>query len=454
LRIIFPYLLLLFSCSVNYFEVIQETENFYFREDYGSAIPKLKALSQKSGDDKLLYLMEAGVLLHTSGDFESSNQVLKQAEEISDNAKLSLSQKGLSFILSDSSEGYRGEDFERVLIKFYIALNYILKGEYDEAKRYFRKIDFELKEMKYVEGKYKQNLMARYLDALVSEATGRFNDTRVQYKNILEIDPNLNEIMGDQYILSVKTGETGDQAKFADGSKFLTILNQKLKPVPYKQDMGEVIFIIQSGKAAIKESRGRILDDRYFVDMLEVAIRTSLYDRGAGLSVMSVMAGLSRAENPVPIYRHRDMVRNQVYDININGLKVNKSRIYNDFSDTAMASFNENYNTIVSKNVASIATKLVISAIATEAMARSVESRNRDNEGLAAATRLVGGFVTGLTAGASIEPDLRCWHLIPSNFQVRRVFLEPGDYRTEINGKTKLVSITPGKVIFQNIRAF
>src|SRR5690606_6997050 len=103
------------------------------------------------------------------GDYESSNKAFRDAENVADNIKVSISRQGLSFLLSDNESNFTGEDFERVLIKFYIALNFIFLGEYENAKIYFRRLDLELREMKYVQGKYKQNLFARYLDAVLSE---------------------------------------------------------------------------------------------------------------------------------------------------------------------------------------------------------------------------------------------------------------------------------------------
>lgn len=459
-------LILVLHCATNYASIIKDTEKAYYAGNYDAAIPQIRTLATESDNkDRLLYLMEAGMIFHTKGDYDSSIKAFKEAEQLADNIKVSITRQGLSFLLSDNESNFTGEDFERVLIKFYIALNYIFLNQYENAKIYFRRLDIELREMKFVQGKYKQNLCARYLDAILSESLGRYNDARVQYKNIQEIAPELVQIKGDRYVLAVKENDAGDMAKLADGKSYVNAYNPSMSPVPYSQEMGEVIIINQAGKAATKESRGKILNDEKFTLAMRGALEGAIRAKGGGLSMGGVVAALSIAENPIPIYTKRDEESAKEKPVYLNGKNIGQTSIYNDYSDTAMQNFNENYNTIVTKNVASIAVKMVAAAVASEALAQSFErGKNKDNGSAALVgglVRLGAGALAGYAASQTIAPDLRSWRLLPSNYQIKRLHLKPGTYKISIPGgklpdgsEKAEVIVESGKQIFLNFRTY
>ncbi len=459
--LIYLFLIILSACATNYASIIKDTESAYYSGDYASAIPQIRALANEADNkDRLLYLMEAGMIFHTKGDYESSIKAFKEAETLADNIKVSITRQGLSFLLSDNESNFTGEDFERVLIKFYIALDYIFLGKYDDAKVYFRRLDIELKEMKFAKGKYKQNLCARYLDAILSESLDRYNDARVQYKNIQEIEPSLVQVKGDRYVLAIKENDSGDAAKNADGKQYVNAYNTSMNPVNYSREMGEVIIINQAGKAATKESRGKILNDEQFMLAMRGALETAIASKGAAASVGGVLASMSLAENPVPIYVKRDVKSALPKAVLVNGRNTGEAAIYNDYSETAMQNFNENYTTIVAKNVASIAVKMVAAAVASEAMARSLD-KGKNNDMVSGLIKLGAGALAGYAASQTIAPDLRSWRLLPSSYQIKRMHLQPGEYKIEIPGgklpdgsETATVKITSGQQIFLNFRTY
>lgn len=173
--------------------------------------------------------MEAGMIFHTKGDYVTSNKVFKEAEDIADNIKVSMTRSGLSFILSDNESNYTGEDFERVMIKFYIANNYLLQGDTNNAKIYFRRLDFELKEMRFLAAEYRQNNAARLIDAYVSESLGRYNDARVQYKNMEQLIGKSQNLIADRYLLAAKEGDSGDKSKYGAGRSSLQAYNSSMQ---------------------------------------------------------------------------------------------------------------------------------------------------------------------------------------------------------------------------------
>lgn len=444
--------LVVFGCASDYSKLIEATESAYYGKSYDSAIPKIRALYEDaSSKDKLLFLMEAGTIFHTKGDYQTSIKVFKEAEDISETIKTSISRTGLSFLLSDNETNYTGEDFERVMIKFYIAYNYLMLGELENAKIYFRRLDFELKEMKFLAAEYRQNNAARLMDAYVSENLSRYNDARVQYRNMEQLIGKSQNLLADRYMLAVREGDDRDRAKYAGGRYSLMAFNKSMQRVaPENEKLSEVIIIHEAGKSAVKMSRGKLIDDAYFTTALRGSLEIGLRAKGAGASLAGAVAALSVAENPIPMYKERDSAGSKPLHYLINGVDVGTADIMNDYSDTAINNFNDNYKMLITKNLTSLATKVIAAVVASEAVARSFEAGNRRNNDLVSSlVRVASGAAAGLAVSKSIAPDLRCWHTIPANFQVKRIFLTPGEYKFRLNAPGNIVHNAPDRLIVE-----
>lgn len=445
--------LFILGCASDYNKIIKATESAYYGQDYDSAIPKIRELYEGSSNkDKLLFLMEAGMIFHTKGDYITSNKVFKEAEDIADNIKVSMTRSGLSFILSDNESNYTGEDFERVMIKFYIANNYLLQGDMNNAKIYFRRLDFELKELRFLAPEYRQNNAARLIDAYVSEKLGRYNDARVQYKNMEQIIGKSQNLIADRYLLAVREGDSGDQSRYAAGRSSLQAYNRSMqKTSPENEKLSEVIIIHEAGKSAIKMSRGKLMEDEYFAVALRGAVEIGLTAKGAGASLAGAIAALSIAENPIPIYKERDPNGSLPKKYYINGVDVGYSDIMNNYSETAMNNFNESYKTLITKNLSSLALKVVAAVIASEAMARAIESggKNKNNDLVSGLIRVAAGAAAGLAVSQTIAPDLRCWRTIPANFQIKRILLAPGEYDFKVESPGSVVTAAPKKLLVE-----
>ncbi|HNY27195.1 MAG TPA: hypothetical protein PKH31_07405 [Candidatus Sumerlaeota bacterium] len=85
--------------------------------------------------------LELGVIDHTSGAFDNSNQALQKAADLvrtrEQKAVVSLSETAAgaaTLIVNEKSQPYPGEAFERVLIHTYLAMNYALQGDWEKAR--------------------------------------------------------------------------------------------------------------------------------------------------------------------------------------------------------------------------------------------------------------------------------------------------------------------------------
>ncbi len=451
---------LLFSaaCAGSYAKKIKATEESFYSGDVDGAVASITPLAQDSSSrDRLLFYMEAGVVYHTKGDYQTSIDIFRRADEMAEEIKTSITDSTKAFLLSDREAAFQGENFERILIKYYLALNQVMLGDLENTKRTLRKLEADLKDMKYEDSAYKQILAARYLDALVSEELRAYNDARVQYKNLEIFGADHAWVAGERYALAERSGDAGDKAKNAAHRQ----RPLDIKPaVAGEKGNGELVLLVQSGKAAVKASRGNLMNDREFAVALRIAIDVAIITHGKGLSTAGVIAMMGTAENPIAKFTPREAEAEPALLLDETPLPAPYH--LTNFDLIAEKNFNENYSSYINKNVASIATKIVIAAVAADAIAQQL--RKKDN-GIVGA---LGGLAVGLGAGgavaATVKPDLRSWHMLPARFSALRVTLPAGSYQLKIAADDpnrivfgldgQAVEIKPGKKTFVSLRSF
>jgi uncharacterized protein len=159
--------------------------------NYQGALAGLERSSlARSKNNRLLFLMEKGVLLHLAGDYRESNTVLEEADRLAEELfTRSLSAETMSFISNDNVIPYAGEDYESVYINYYKARNYLALGDLQAARVESRKVDEKLN---YFTDSYqgrnvfKESAFLRLLTGLVYEAENDPNNAFIAYRNSLE----------------------------------------------------------------------------------------------------------------------------------------------------------------------------------------------------------------------------------------------------------------------------
>ena len=146
----------------------------------------------KKDRNKLLYLMEKGKLEHLRGNYESSNALLEEAYIlIDDRIKTSIGQAVAAKFTNPMAEPYKGEDFEKVTLHYYKALNYFHLGKPAEALVEAKRINIKLYELneKYKENKnrYSEDAFSQILQGILYESTGDINNAFIAYRNAEEI---------------------------------------------------------------------------------------------------------------------------------------------------------------------------------------------------------------------------------------------------------------------------
>lgn len=123
------------GCSSGGREDRKELRTFFQTGSYDLGLQYLeKSKFYQDKDEKLLTLMEKGMLLHSKGDWENSSLVLDEARSLSSQLyTISLSKKTEKTLLNDNYDVFYGEIYERSLLHFYLSLNSILN--YQKTKK-------------------------------------------------------------------------------------------------------------------------------------------------------------------------------------------------------------------------------------------------------------------------------------------------------------------------------
>ncbi len=141
---------------------------------------------EKPGGSGLPYLMELGLVLRLQEDFAASNAAFDEAELLVDELYTkSVSKEALALVSNDEVIPYDGEAWERVLVNYYRALNYVDLGNFEGALVECRKINHKLQV--YVDSDdspptYKTDAFAEYMTAMLFEAAGQSNDAWVSLR--------------------------------------------------------------------------------------------------------------------------------------------------------------------------------------------------------------------------------------------------------------------------------
>ncbi len=216
----------------------------------------------KKDKNRLLYLMEKGKVEHLRGNYEASNNLLEQAYiMVDDKIRTTTGQYVAAKFTNPNAEPYKGEDFEKVTIHYYKALNYFMMGRPAEALVEAKRINIKLYELneKYDanKNKYSEDAFSQILQGIIYESTGDINNAFIAYRNAEEIySKNGNTYFGVALPQQLKDDllRTSYQLGFRDEferykKKFG--MPKDFKPVPPAP--GEAILFWENGLGPAKD---------------------------------------------------------------------------------------------------------------------------------------------------------------------------------------------------------
>ncbi|PKM97417.1 MAG: hypothetical protein CVU77_06195 [Elusimicrobia bacterium HGW-Elusimicrobia-1] len=423
----------------------------------------------------LLYFLDRGFLLHLAGDYRASNEAFETAQQLSRELfTKSISAEAATFLVSDNVRPYYGEDFERVLIHVFSALNYVLLDDYEAALVETRRADHVLRTLEtHYDGKmsYREDAFARYLSGLIQEEAGEINSAHVSYLRALDAydaylknygTPPPARLAADAVRTAERLGmkdrareiisKRGVQSKdvaAADSGEIVIVLYAGLSPVKI-----DSFFEISFGRAWIHvgsvEARG---DD---VSQVEQAGRIA---RSIAAEDQVVMAFPKYAPSPYRAARFDVALRasaEQPPDGNAPPASATaRAEMAEDIGAIAVKVLDERIGRIRAKTIARSAVKYALSKKIGAEVAKSSNDR------------ALGWLAQKIVAGAAAATELadkRSWRTLPDKIFLARLPAATGTYDIvvdfydnagyKVTSETiKSVSVRKGRRTFAALRS-
>lgn len=370
---------------------------------YDAALQGIEKQAE-SKKDRVLYLLNKGMVLRMKGDFAGSNQALEAAKaEMERLYAVSVSENTLSFIVNDATVSYAGDDYEQVLVHLYMALNYLELDQPNEARVEALQVDAKLRELgeHISDSKFTEDAFSRYLTGMIYEERGEWSDALIAYRKAYEAYKKYQSNYGlampamlkhDLLRLARRQGLPDEvaryQKEFGIDPPSPAATNG---PAGGKSaEQGELVFVLNNGLAPIKREKAAGVIDP--VSAILVRIALPYYE--------------SRSNNVVAAR------------ISVSGKQVT-TELMEDIDAIARKSLDSRLPAITARSVARAVVKV---------KTQKTLSGGRGNNENDAMVGLLGSFAMQVAAVATERADTRSWLTLPANIQLARLSLPPGRY--------------------------
>ena len=440
---------LLFSCASynnrigTYYD--QVVSNQY--EKAYLAIDHNKLLLRKR--NRLLYLFEKGKMAHLLKQYDSSNLFFNEADLFIEDAHTSTKDIALSTLLNPMMETYKGEDFEKFMVHYYKALNYLGLGQGDEAMVEARRISLTSYAQQEKTGdkanKYSDDAFALMMQGIIYEQSGDMNNAFISYRNAVDIFlKNKNSWYGVDMPGQLKQDllRTAAANGFMDEVQhYSTLLNTNLQPAA-KAPGGELILFWENGLAPVKQEQNFFfgltkdgLGNFTFTDATGTVNVPFIFDNN--LNKDNIKAEDVRSLRVAfPKYMEQPVFYTQG-SVSVNNAQYSFEQAEN-VNDIAFATLKERFLKDMTKTLSRLAVKKIA-----EAAARANKSeKDKDEREAVAAAIQVFSFVTE-------KADTRNWQSLPHTILYTRIPLQSGTNELKINFSGPNQQNTPINLVVQ-----
>lgn len=257
------FLFSLFLCScASYNDKIAGYYKQISEGNYAAANQELdkNTLLQKPRN-QLLFLMEKGRTSHLTGAYENSNHYFNQADSLLEKGQGGLGDALAGTLVNPMAQSYKGEDFEKFMVHYYKALNYLYLNKREDAIVEARRISLQAQEQDDKFGgsdkRYSKDAFSLMLQGLIYESDGDVNNAFIAYRNAAEVYLGSKDRTwygtGMPQTLQQDVLRTAALNGFkSELGHFETLFNLKYEPKTVPSG-GELIFFWENGLAPVKQ---------------------------------------------------------------------------------------------------------------------------------------------------------------------------------------------------------
>ena len=422
--------------------------------NYTAALAALRA-SKNEGfkeQDRVVFWMNEGMLLHLTGQYKASVDTLNKAERRAKELYTKSISKGIkAAFTSDAATDYEGEDYENVLVFVVKALDFLAMGNKSGALIEARKINEKLKlfNTKY-QGKftYNQDAFAHWLMGMLFEMDGSFDDARIAYLKAWE---TYKTDFAGHYGMHVPNFIKEDLARAAILSGAREVLDERRSELGARagqtaevmKSKGEIVLFHLNGEGPSKTD--------FFL--------TCVINGPANWFCDAEPGGEFMKKTTITIAKNADVIKvafpqlvthtpaTARLSISVAGVRADSEVAYplNAIARKALA---DKTSVIFKDTMIRVVTKY----LATKAAGGAGEKAG--GKGLS--------FLTKQVASAAFqameEADKRCWTTLPARIDVVRAWVDPGEHALSVrlaNGRQVTipgVKVAAGKRVFVSFR--
>lgn len=396
-------------------------------QNYQAAVHKIERAkddNQYEKKDRLLYYLDSGLANHYALNRDSCIEKLSLAEESSEELfTKSISRAAASLALNDNILEYSGEDYEILYTNLIKALDFLAKGQFDDAfveiRRSNEKLD--LLEMKYSDAaksfkttvpkddslhinenlsydiehvRFNNDAFARYISMHLYAAEGRLDDARLDYEMLLsafESQPEIYNFNPPEVKLYPESGALFSVVGLTGLSPVKEAVNLRIRT---DKDLGLVQVLYTDGPdkdAEYAHLPFPVKEDYYFKFSLPKIVR-----------------------QPTRISRIKVWIDNE---------SAGELELIEDVSLVAEETFKAKKSLVYFRTIG----RAIFKGLAAHKAKQKID---RKAEGL-------GGWLlkaaVDVTTDVSENADLRCSHLLPGRIYVGDFDLAPGIYNIRVD---------------------
>jgi hypothetical protein len=429
--LLLPGLLMLASCAMRG-DLYRDIDQGLAGGNYSAAVSALKGQEEEFGEtNSVLFNLELGLLAHYDAQYDESNRTLLAAERrMEELFTKSISTEAAALLINDNLLPYEGEDFEKVFVNLFLALNFAQMGNIEEALVEARKVDLKLNEYaRQYEGKntYKQDAFIQYIMGALYEAGGEINEAFISYRKAFEGYAEYAKCYGTTCPTFLKADlvRTAGQLGFSEErSQFEQSFG--LKYVRPPREEGSLLLVIHSGRGPVKEQnqiRVSVADGDGVIHTFMVALPkfVSRAKSRAGYGTSIHVAGRSMTVG---------------------------AEVAEDVTAIAKKSLDDRLALLYLKSGG----RAVLKFLAAEKAKKELKKEN-DELG-----NLVKSLLVDVAVIASEQADIRTWRCLPDRMLVVRAQLPAGKHSLELKADSRAgnllaeeVTILPRGVTFRVI---
>ncbi|MCB2195981.1 MAG: hypothetical protein KQH79_08970 [Bacteroidetes bacterium] len=419
--------LILFAGCATYYTKNIEFQNYIAQGSFEKADRWLdKNTKDSDGKNQMLYYLNRGYVSWIRQNYKESNHYFSIAEKVIEDYIQNYYLEALTLISNPNVKPYKPEDFEVVMVNYFMALNYIQLGQYNDAIVECKRINIKLNQLndKYKDHKnrYQRDAFAHNLMGIIYEANGDYNNAFIAYRNALEVyETDYKEYFGisapeqlKQDILrsAYLTGFTDELAYYEE--KF----NMQFEYQPAEN--GELVFFWLNGFGPYKaetsinfvkipnQKRGYVtmVNDEYNLSFPLYIGDKSKKEKDAFEELRFFRVAFPKYVEREPYYKKASLTNNsRSYDL----------ELMQDINDIAFKTLKDRMVREMASAIMRLATKKALEALADE-----------QDEAL--------GTLVNIVNTVTEKADTRNWQTLPYSISYARLPLNEG--LNEVNLKT------------------